>query len=225
MVGLKTNVTKGKQFVAKHKIKVVTFGAILTLWLFCLPKNLFEDPTSTVVNSSDGSLIGARIANDGQWRFPQMDSVPERFKQSVLLFEDEYFYRHPGFNPISILKAIGHNLTKESRRGGSTITQQVIRLSRKNKPRTYWEKGIEIFLATRLEFRYSKEDILRLYTSHTPYGGNVVGLETAAWRYFGIPSHELSWGQSAALAVLPNAPSLIFPGKNEQAFLNKRNRM
>ena len=216
---------KGKQVIAKHKVKVGTFGAILILWLFCLPKNLFVDPTSTVVNSSDGSLIGARIANDGQWRFPEMDSVPDRFKQSVLLFEDEYFYQHPGFNPISIIKAIGHNLTKESRRGGSTITQQVIRLSRKNKPRTYWEKGIEIFLSTRLEFRYSKEDILRLYASHTPYGGNVVGLETAAWRYFGIPSHELSWGQSAALAVLPNAPSLIFPGKNEQAFLDKRNRL
>ena len=73
--------------------------------------------------------------------------------------------------------------------------------------------------------RHSKEEILKLYASHTPYGGNVVGLETAAWRYFGIPAHELSWGQSAALAVLPNAPALIFPGRNEQAFLDKRNRL
>ncbi len=186
---------------------------------------MFEDPTSTVVSSSDGVLIGARIADDGQWRFPEMDSIPERFKQSVLLFEDEYFYKHPGFNPISIFNAIKHNLTKETRRGGSTITQQVIRLSRKNKSRTYFEKIIELFLATRLEFRYSKEEILKLYASHTPYGGNVVGLETASWRYFGIPAHELSWGQSATLAVLPNAPSLIFPGRNEQVLLEKRNRL
>ncbi|HKL91216.1 MAG TPA: transglycosylase domain-containing protein, partial [Allomuricauda sp.] len=186
---------------------------------------MFEDPTSTVVDSSEGSLIGARIADDGQWRFPQIDSVPERFKQSILLFEDEYFYKHPGFNPVSIIKAIGHNFTKETRRGGSTITQQVIRLSRKNQSRTYWEKLIEVFMATRLEFRYSKEEILKRYASHTPYGGNVVGLETAAWRYFGIPAHELSWGQSAALAVLPNAPALIFPGRNEQTFLDKRNRL
>lgn len=199
--------------------------AFLVLWLFCLPKNLFEDPTSTVVNSSEGTLIGARIADDGQWRFPEMDSVPNRFEECVLMFEDEYFYQHPGFNPVSIVKAIGHNLTKKSRRGGSTITQQVIRLSRKNKSRTYAEKVVEIFMATRLELRSSKKEILRLYASHTPYGGNVVGLETAAWRYFGIPAHELSWGQAAALAVLPNAPALIFPGKNEQLLLEKRNAL
>ncbi len=214
-----------KRILANHKIKFGVFFIILILWVLCLPKTLFNDTNSTVVNSSDGTLIGARIADDGQWRFPQIDSIPERFKQSILLFEDEYFYRHPGFNPISILKAIGHNLTKETRRGGSTITQQVIRLSRKNQSRTYWEKLIEVFMATRLELRHSKEEILKLYASHTPYGGNVVGLETAAWRYFGIPAHELSWGQSAALAVLPNAPALIFPGRNEQAFLDKRNRL
>ena len=214
-----------KKIISKHRIKLSVLVLFFLIWLFCLPKKLFKDPTSTVVNSSDGVLIGARIADDGQWRFPQMDSVPERFKQCILLFEDEYFYRHPGFNPISIGKAIKHNLTKDTRRGGSTITQQLIRLSRKNKSRTYWEKCIEIFMATRLEFRYSKEEILKLYASHTPYGGNVVGLETAAWRYFGIPAHELSWAQSATLAVLPNAPSLIFPGKNEGELLNKRNRL
>lgn len=225
LVWMKFFLSALKKTILKHRIKVILLSIVLILWLFCLPKNLFKDPTSTVVDSSEGSLIGARIADDGQWRFPQMDSVPERFKQSILLFEDEYFYSHPGFNPISIIKAIGHNLTKETRRGGSTITQQVIRLSRKNQSRTYWEKLIEVFMATRLEFRYSKEEILKRYASHTPYGGNVVGLETAAWRYFGIPAHELSWGQSAALAVLPNAPALIFPGRNEQTFLDKRNRL
>ncbi|WP_318345274.1 penicillin-binding protein 1C [Flagellimonas baculiformis] len=216
---------RSKKFAYRHKIKLAIFMAFLVLWLFCLPKNLFEDPTSTVVNSSEGTLIGARIADDGQWRFPEMDSVPNRFEECILMFEDEYFYQHPGFNPVSIVKAIGHNLTKKSRRGGSTITQQVIRLSRKNKSRTYAEKVVEIFMATRLELRSSKKEILRLYASHTPYGGNVVGLETAAWRYFGIPAHELSWGQAASLAVLPNAPSLIFPGKNEQLLLEKRNAL
>lgn len=214
-----------KKVPSKLRVWLAAFLALFLIWLFCLPKSLFDDPTSTVVSSSDHVLIGARIADDGQWRFPKLDSVPYRFKQSVLLFEDEYFYSHPGFNPISIFNAIKHNLTKDTRRGGSTITQQVIRLSRKNKPRTYLEKGVELFMATRLELRHSKEDILRLYASHTPYGGNVVGLETASWRYFGIPAHELSWGQSATLAVLPNAPSLIFPGRNEQTLKNKRNRL
>ncbi len=170
-------------------------------------------------------MLGARIADDGQWRFPQMDSVPERFEKCILYFEDEYFYWHPGFNPIAISKALWNNLTTDSRRGGSTITQQVIRLSRKNKKRTYFEKLIEIFQATRLEAGYSKKSILSFYASYAPFGGNVVGLETASWRYFGIPASELSWGQSAALAVLPNAPSLIFPGKNEAILKKKRDTL
>lgn len=180
---------------------------------------------ATVVESSDGQMLGARIATDGQWRFPQMDSVPERFEKSILYFEDEYFYKHPGFNPISISKALWNNLRGKPRRGGSTITQQVIRLSRENKNRTYFEKVIEIFQATRLEAGYKKKSILNLYVSYAPFGGNVVGLETAAWRYFGIPASELSWGQSAALAVLPNAPSLIFPGKNEEILKQKRDAL
>ncbi|WGF93534.1 penicillin-binding protein 1C [Aequorivita marisscotiae] len=192
------------------------------LWLFCLPSPLFNVPTATVAESSTGQMLGARIAVDGQWRFPQMDSVPERFEKCILYFEDEHFYWHPGFNPVSISKALWHNITTDSRRGGSTITQQVIRLSRQNKGRTYFEKVVEIFQATRLEAGYKKKSILSLYASYAPFGGNVVGLETASWRYFGIPASELSWGQSAALAVLPNAPSLIFPGKNEEILKKKR---
>ncbi len=170
-------------------------------------------------------MLGARIADDGQWRFPKMDSVPQRFEKCILYFEDEHFYWHPGFNPVSISKALWNNLTTDSRLGGSTITQQVIRLSRKNKGRTYFEKLIEIFQATRLEAGYKKKSILNLYASYAPFGGNVVGLETASWRYFGIPASELSWGQSAALAVLPNAPALIFPGKNEAILKQKRDAL
>lgn len=195
---------------------------MLLIWFFCLPTTLFKSSTSTVVNSREGNLLGARIAEDEQWRFPEMDSVPYRFEQAILLFEDEYFYQHPGFNPVSTAKAFWHNLTTDKRRGGSTLTQQVMRLAHKNNKRTYWEKFIETFQATRLELKYSKAKILKLYTSHAPFGSNVVGLPAASWRYFGIPPEDLSWGQAAALAVLPNAPSLIFPGKNEKALKAKR---
>lgn len=101
----------------------------------------------------------------------------------------------------------------------------MIRLSRNGKKRTYWEKAIELVLATRLELRFSKEEILKLYSSHAPFGGNVVGLDVAAWRYFGLQAHQLSWAESATLAVLPNAPSLIYPGKNQEKLLQKRNRL
>ncbi|MEZ4778009.1 MAG: penicillin-binding protein 1C [Flavobacteriaceae bacterium] len=214
-----------KRYILKHKIKASLLFTTFAVWLFCLPKPLFKDPTATVVESNEGVMLGARIADDGQWRFPKMDSIPERFEQCILYFEDEYFYNHPGFNPVSMSKALWENITTKNRRGGSTLTQQVIRLSRKNKQRSYVEKFIEVFMATRLEAGYSKKEILNLYASYAPFGGNVVGLETASWRYFGIPAAQLSWGQSAALAVLPNAPSLIFPGKNEIIFKEKRDRL
>lgn len=216
---------KIKEVLVKHKIKLLLGLLIFFCWLFCLPTPIFEEPTSTVVESREGELLGARIAKDGQWRFPAQDSVPMRFEHAIRYFEDEYFYRHPGFNPIAMGKAISDNLIHGNRRGASTLTQQVIRLSRKNKKRTYFEKLIELFQATRLEAGYSKREILNLYASHAPFGGNVVGLETAAWRYFGTSSQELSWGQSAALAVLPNAPSLIYPGKNEILLKEKRDRL
>jgi penicillin-binding protein 1C len=209
----------------KHPKKLISFGILLIIYYFCLPKELFKTPTATVVESRQGTLLGAKIATDGQWRFPVIDSVPAKFETCLLQFEDAYFYKHFGFNPVSMAKAIGANISAgKTVRGGSTITQQVIRLSR-NKGRSYVEKFIELVLATRLEFRHSKEDILKLYASHAPYGGNVVGLDVAAWRYFGLQPHQLSWAESATLAVLPNAPSLIYPGKNQKKLLEKRNRL
>ncbi len=199
---------------------------LLVAYYFCLPNQLFKDPTATVITSQSDELLGALIAEDGQWRFPESDSIPGKFKTCILQFEDEYFYKHPGFNPVSIFKALKDNWSSGSvKRGGSTITQQVIRLSRKGQSRTYLEKIKEIILSTRLEFRLSKDEILNLYASHAPFGGNVVGIDAASWRYFNRSAHNLSWAESATLAVLPNAPSLIYPGKNQKRLLDKRNRL
>ena len=211
--------------LSKRKLLIGIGLLIFALWWFCLPRVMFNDPISCVVNSQEGKLLGARIADDGQWRFPAAEKVPDKFEQAILHFEDEFYYWHPGFNPVSIAKAFYSNLYSSTKRGGSTITQQVIRLSRKNKKRSYTEKMIELFQATRLEFRLSKKEILKHYIAYAPFGGNVVGLEAASWRYFGIPSERLTWGQSAALAVLPNSPSIIYPGKNDKQFLNKRNSL
>ena len=216
----------GKRKVLKHPIKAVITLVCLVWYIFCLPRELFPQPYATVLESAEGELLGAVIATDGQWRFPEVDSVPYRFKMSVLQFEDAHFYQHWGVNPISVGKALYRNVSKgRITRGGSTLTQQVIRIAREHQERTYFEKLIEMIWATRLEFRYSKESILKLYASHAPFGGNVVGLDMASWRYFGVAPHQLSWAQSATLAVLPNAPSLIFPGKNQQRLLQKRNAL
>lgn len=206
------------------KKSAITF-ILLVVYYFSLPQTLFNEPYATVIESSDGELLAAKIARDGQWRFPANDSVPDKFKKCLIYYEDEHFYQHFGFNPAAMVKAFQQN-RKAGKvvRGGSTISQQVIRMSRKSK-RTYFEKILEIILSTRLEFRHSKSEILDLYSAHAPFGGNVVGLEMAAWRYFGVQSHQLSWAESATLAVLPNAPSLIYPGKNQEKLLKKRNNL
>ncbi len=213
-------------FIKKHPKKLGFLAIILVVYYFSLPKILFNDSYSTVIDSTEGILLGAKIADDGQWRFPEADSVPSKFKKCITTYEDKHFYKHLGFNPIAMFNAMNQN-RKAGKiiRGGSTLTQQVIRLHRKNKTRTYKEKFIEIILATRLELRYSKGKILSLYASHAPFGGNIVGLDAAAWRFFGQSAHNLSWAESATLAVLPNAPGLIHVNKNRSSLLRKRDAL
>jgi len=200
---------------------------LLLIWYACcLPRTLFHDPLSTVLEDRNGTLLDARIAGDGQWRFPYDGQVPEKFAKALILYEDKYFYRHPGVNPASLFRALKQNLSRSHIvSGGSTLTMQVIRLSRKGKSRTYYQKLIELIQATRLEIRCSKKEILGLYASNAPFGSNVVGLDAASWRYFGRSPDKLSWAEAATLAILPNTPSLLYPGKNEEKLKRKRDRL
>ena len=200
---------------------------MLLIWfLLCLPNKLFNDSYSIVLNDSQGKLLSAKIAKDGQWRFPESDSVSPKFNTCILAFEDEYFYKHPGINPVSIWRAIKQN-NKAGKvvSGGSTITMQLTRLMRKNQKRTYGEKLIEVIMALRVELTYSKDEILKLYASHAPFGTNVVGVDAASWRYFGRGLPQLSWSECATLAVLPNSPSIIYPGKNQDRLKRKRDKL
>lgn len=210
------------RYAKKRWIQIILIP-VLFFVLLPLPSPLFDQPLATTIETEQGELLGAMIAEDGQWRFPFQDSVAQTFKESLLYFEDEYFYAHLGINPISMFKALLINFKSgHIRRGGSTISMQVIRMSRGNQSRTIFQKIIETLLAIKLEILYSKQEILQLYMANAPFGGNVVGLHAASWRYYGRPPQELSWGESAALAVLPNSPSLVFPGKNEMRFKKKR---
>lgn len=213
-------------YLFKNKIKFTLLFILLIIYWLWLPKQLFDSSCSTVLIDETNQLIAAQIAQDGQWRFPQSDSIPIKFIKCITTFEDEYFYKHPGFNPISILKSIKRNASSNKiKSGGSTITMQVARMMRHNKKRTYLQKIIEIFLAIRIELSYKKTSILNSYASNAPFGSNVVGLQAAAWRYFGRSPEKLTWAESSLLAVLPNSPSLIYPGKNQTALLKKRNRL
>lgn len=185
---------------------------------------MFADPYSTTLLSSDGILLGAAIAQDEQWRFPPVEKIPEKYREALILFEDKRFYSHRGIDFIAIVRAFYLNVKYgEIRSGGSTISMQTIRLSRKWQSRTISEKIIECISAFRMEMVLNKEDILALYASHAPFGGNVIGIDAASWRYFGRKADNLSWAESSLLAVLPNSPGLIHPGRNRDDLLKKRN--
>lgn len=209
--------------------KLYRTGLVITglFFLFlCIPIPKFDDPYSTVLLAKDGELLGAHIADDGQWRFPASNSYSEKYIACVLEYEDQQFFRHIGFNPVAFFQALIEN-HRAGRvvRGGSTISMQVVRLARKNRPRTYGEKILEVIFALRLELHYSKKSILDLYAAHAPFGGNVVGIDAAAWRYFHTTPDQLTWSEAATLAVLPNAPAMIHPGKARERLLDKRDAL
>ncbi|NJN25968.1 MAG: penicillin-binding protein 1C [Cyclobacteriaceae bacterium] len=215
------SISKNKLYLLAGLIVFFLLGIFMPI-----PKPLFDQPFSTVLESREAQLLGARIAADGQWRFPPVDSLPANYITCLLQFEDRHFYTHPGINPLAIFRAIRQNLeAKRTVSGGSTITMQIARMAMGNKPRTVSQKMREIWLALRIEMRYSKKEILALYANNAPFGGNVVGISAASWRYHGRSAFELSWAEAAGLAVLPNAPGLAFPGTNDDRLKTRRNRI
>ena len=123
--------------------------ALLIGYFLCLPSSLFRDPYSTVLEDYHGELLSAAIASDGQWRFPEMDSIPEKFSEALVTYEDKRFWNHPGIDVLSLGRAMKQNFDAgKVISGGSTIDMQVIRLSRKGKSRTIFEKLIESLIIT-----------------------------------------------------------------------------
>lgn len=205
---------------------LVVVIAAATWYFLALPSKLFEVPYSTVIYDRGDNLLNASISRDGQWRFPIREKIPDKFREAIVMFEDKRFDSHWGVDLRALYRATTQNIkARKVVSGGSTLTMQVIRLSRDNPKRTFFNKIIEIILATRLELKYTKEEILSLYASHAPFGGNVVGIEAACWRYFGRQPDELSWAEAATLAVLPNNPSMINLSVNRAALQKKRDRL
>ena len=218
--------------LGSFSVKKRRFFAVLSLLLFALIVATFAVPSSIISGSSpcsyalyasDGTLLGAQVASDGQWRF-EAGEVPQKFADAIVTFEDKRFYWHPGVDLFSIIRAFRENKASGSIvSGGSTITMQTVRLLEHYPPRTYAQKFHEALAAVFFELRYTKKHILELYAANAPFGGNVVGLEAASWRYFARPPTALSWAEAATLAVLPNQPSLVYPGANSEILLSKRN--
>jgi len=215
-------------------LTLCVFFLLLILWP--LPKSIESTPYSKILFSQNKTILAASIAADHQWRFESTTALPEKYRQSLLLFEDQHFYQHPGVNPFAILRAAKNNFQQgRVTSGGSTVTMQVARMllqenavlngQPKFQPRGFYKKSIEALLALKLEWHFTKDEILILYANHAPFGGNIVGISAASWRYFGRPAEKLSWAEAALLAVLPNSPSMMHLGKQRDNLLKKRNRL
>lgn len=204
----------------------LAWTAVGVAWWRMLPDPLFATPRSYLLEARDGTLLSARIAADGQWRFPASEHVPVKFKRALLAYEDKRFESHLGVDPLAVARAARLNLAKgKVVSGGSTLTMQLARLADNEPGRSVREKVAEMLLAQRLELAYSKDELLALYCANAPFGGNVVGLEAASWRYFGRGPDELSWAEAATLAVLPNNPSLVHVARNRERLEKKRNEL
>ncbi len=214
--------------ISRRKVSLALLPGGLALLLFLAPPGPpFAPDYSTLVVDEDGHLLRAFLNQRQQWCFPPRaeQPIPVALKTSVLHFEDRNFYHHIGLNPASLIRALYQNIAAgRIVSGASTLTMQVTRLARP-KERTYFNKALEILQALRLELYYSKEEILRLYLDHAPYGGNIVGYRAASLRYFQKGPEHLTWGEAATLAVLPNAPGLVSPQANPERLRHKRDRL
>jgi penicillin-binding protein 1C len=197
--------------------------------LFLLLNRIFPLPDrieySTIVTDNKGEVVHAFLTRDQQWRMKtDLTEISPLLRKTIIEKEDRYFYYHPGVNLLAMMRALGRNILHGRRTSGaSTITMQVAR-SLEPKRRTYWNKLIEVFRAFQLEWKYSKDEILQLYLNKVPYGGNIQGVKSASILYFKKEPDHLSLAEITALSIIPNRPSTLVMGKNNDRIVEERNK-
>lgn len=186
-------------------VAVLFFIFLLTLYLYPLPE--FKT-YSKIIYSKDGTLLTAYLSEDDKWRLrTQLNEVSPDLIKAIIEKEDGWFYWHPGVNPFAVMRALYLNITSGERvSGASTITMQVARMLEPSE-RTYFNKILEMLRAFQIELHYSKDEILEMYLSLLPFGGNIEGVKSATYIYFNRPPGKLSLAQSVLLAAIPNDPN------------------
>ncbi|MBF9003587.1 penicillin-binding protein 1C [Vibrio nitrifigilis] len=215
------------------RVTQIAVGSILSaamLWgvlnVF-FPLNLTQHTDHSVtVYASDGNVLRQFASSKGIYRIPiTHEHVSHWYIDSLLEYEDKYFFHHIGVNPFALVRAAaqrlyyGHIIS-----GGSTLTMQVARLFYPH-PRTYFGKIEQMFRALQLEAHYSKEQILNFYLTYAPMGGNIEGVEAASQRYFAKHASELSPTEAATLVALPQKPSVYRPDRYPQRAISARNKV
>lgn len=216
----------------KNALKIFSFLLLFFLAYvfyvyFSFDKNTllddFKSRYSKILYDKNGEILSVFLNDEEQWHIKSTD-IPKRLKITVINYEDRKFYSHFGVDFLALMRAFVNNFNSTQRSGASTISMQTIKLWDK-KDRTYFNKFNEIIQSFALENAFSKDEILKLYLSNAPYGGNLVGYEAAILFYFDKNPKDLTWAQAALLAILPNQPGLINLEKNKTKLLNKRNKL
>ncbi|MFT5072020.1 MAG: penicillin-binding protein 1C, partial [Chitinophagales bacterium] len=178
---------------------------------------------SQLVTDRNGKILHSFLSKDEKWRmYTELDEISEELKTAIVYKEDKYFNYHYGVNPFAMGRALFNNLLMQKRTSGaSTITMQVVRLL-EPRPRTYSSKIIEIFRATQLELKLSKDEIFQLYLNLVPYGGNIEGVKAASLLYFNKQPNNLSIAEITTLSIIPNRPSTLRIGKNNDLIIEER---
>jgi penicillin-binding protein 1C len=181
---------------------------------------------STVVLDADGAVLRAYTTKDGTWRLPAtVEDVSPLYLSMLLAYEDHRYYDHHGVDPLALVRAIGQLATSgRVVSGASTLTMQTVRLL-EPRPRTLWSKIIEIGRAIQLEAHYGKDEILAMYLTLAPFGGNLEGVRAASLAYFGKEPRALTAGEAALLVALPQSPTRLRPDRFPEVARAARDRV
>ncbi|ULQ52047.1 penicillin-binding protein 1C [Flavihumibacter fluvii] len=213
----------------RTRIFKISAGILLVFLLFILASLIFPLPDkvsySPVITDDKGTVVHAYLTPDQKWRMKTLlHEISPELQKAILEKEDKWFYYHPGINPFAIGRALALNLIAGKRTSGaSTITMQVAK-ALEPKSRTYLHKLVEIFRSFQLEWKYTKPEILQLYLNLVPYGGNIEGVKSAAVLYFNKNPDHLSLAELMALSVIPNRPSSLVMGRNNDQIVAARNK-
>ncbi|HVE61721.1 MAG TPA: transglycosylase domain-containing protein, partial [Chitinophagaceae bacterium] len=208
-----------KRFVIA--VIAVFLSFLLFNFIFPLPDKI---EYSTIIKDSKGDLINAYLTSDEKWRMKtELSEISPLLRKTIIAKEDKYFYHHPGINFFAVTRAAFNNLMQsKTTSGASTITMQVAK-ALEHRKRTFGAKLIESFRTLQLEWKYSKDEILQLYLNLVPYGGNIEGVKAASLLYFNKNPDHLSLAEITALSIIPNRPSSLVIGKNNELIIKQRN--
>ena len=217
-----------------HYWKVCTFGLLAALlWGSLLIMDSIFPPRldlyhrrSHLVLDREGKVLHASLTPGGRWRFPVRPAeVSPLYLRMLLAFEDKRFYHHPGVDPLAVARSIWQLVRwKKVISGASTLTMQVVRLL-EPRPRTFRTKLLEMLRALQLEWHFKKEEILSIYLTLTPFGGNLEGVRAASLAYFGKEPQWFSPSKAALLVALPQSPTRLRPDRHPQRARAARNKV